>query len=44
MLVLSTYVGHTQVTDTSWYVTAIPELMTIAGDRFEQFAQGGNHA
>jgi len=44
MLLLSTYVGHTQVTDTFWYVTAIPELMTIAGDRFEHFAQGGNHA
>ncbi len=44
MLVLSTYVGHTQVTDTFWYVTAIPELMTIAGDRFEHFVQGGNHA
>lgn len=44
MLVLSTYVGHTQVTDTFWYVTAIPELMTIVGDRFEHFAQGGNHA
>jgi integrase len=44
MLVLSTYVGHTQVTDTFWYITAIPELMTIAGDRFEHFVQGGNHA
>ncbi|MFM0101198.1 tyrosine-type recombinase/integrase [Paraburkholderia nemoris] len=44
MLVLSTYVGHTQVTDTFWYVTGIPELMAIAGDRFERFTQGGSHA
>ena len=44
MLVLSTYVGHTQVTDTFWYVTAIPELMAIAGNRFEHFVQGGGHA
>jgi site-specific recombinase XerD len=27
ILALSTYVGHTQVTDTYWYVTGIPELM-----------------
>ncbi|WP_454830092.1 tyrosine-type recombinase/integrase [Paraburkholderia xenovorans] len=44
MLLLSTYVGHTQVTDTFWYVTAIPELMAIAGNRFEHFVQGGSHA
>jgi integrase len=44
MLGLSTYVGHTQVTDTFWYVTGIPELMAIAGDRFERFNQGGSHA
>jgi integrase len=43
MLMLSTYVGHSQVTDTFWYVTAIPELMAIAGDRFERFVQGGSH-
>jgi integrase len=27
---LSTYVGHAKVSDTYWYVTAIPELMAIA--------------
>ncbi len=27
---LSTYLGHTKVTDTYWYLTAIPELMAIA--------------
>jgi len=44
MLLLSTYVGHTQVTDTFWYVTGIPELMAIASDRFKRFTQGGCHA
>ena len=43
MLSLSTYVGHTQVTDTFWYVTGIPELMAIAGERFEHFTQRDNH-
>jgi integrase len=43
MLSLSTYVGHTQVTDTFWYLTGTPELMAIAGERFEHFAQGGSH-
>lgn len=35
---LSTYLGHVKVTDTYWYVTGLPELMAIAGSRFEQFA------
>jgi len=42
ILALSTYVGHTQVTDTYWYVTGVPELMGIAAQRFERLAQGGN--
>jgi integrase len=42
ILALSTYVGHTQVTDTYWYLTGIPELMTIAAQRFERFATGGD--
>jgi len=42
ILSLSTYVGHTQVTDTYWYLTGIPELMTIAAQRFERFATGGD--
>ena len=35
---LSTYVGHSNVTDTYWYLTGTPELLAIAGRRFEQFA------
>ena len=38
---ISTYVGHAKVSDTYWYVTATPELMAIAAQRFSQFAEGG---
>jgi integrase len=40
MLSLSTYVGHTQVTHTYWYITGIPELMSIAAQRFERSVRG----
>ena len=39
--VLSTYVGHARVSDTYWYVTAIPELLALAGQRFAQHVEGG---
>ena len=35
---LSTYLGHAKVTDTYWYLTGIPELLALAGHRFERFA------
>ncbi|MBZ5769658.1 tyrosine-type recombinase/integrase, partial [Rhizobium sp. VS19-DR104.2] len=35
---LSTYVGHAKVSDTYWYMTGIPDLMSTAGSRFEGFA------
>lgn len=34
---LSTYLGHSRVTDTYWYLTGTPELLALAGSRFEQF-------
>ena len=37
MLSLSTYVGHAMVTNTYWYLSAVPELMSLAGRRFESF-------
>lgn len=37
MLSLSTYVGHAMVTNTYWYLTAVPELMALAGQRFESY-------
>jgi integrase len=36
---LSTYMGHGKVTDTYWYLTGTPELLAIAGKRFERFAR-----
>ena len=35
---LSTYLGHRNVSDTYWYLSAIPELMALIGDRFETYA------
>ena len=34
--VLSAYLGHTEVRDTYWYLSARPELMTLAQERLEQ--------
>jgi integrase len=34
---LSTYLGHTSVTHTYWYVTGVLELMEIASGRFERY-------
>lgn len=39
VLALSNYVGHAKVSDTYWYFTGIPELMVIAAQRFEHYAQ-----
>lgn len=41
MLALSTYLGHATVTDTYWYLEAVPELMTDIADRCECFVMGG---
>jgi integrase len=37
---LATYLGHTHVADTYWYLTAVPELLQLAAQRVEQ-AKGG---
>ena len=39
MLSLSTYLGHANIADTYWYVTGVPELMALAGTKFEHYAQ-----
>jgi integrase len=47
MAALSTYVGHAKISDTYWYLTGVPDLMAVAGKRFELFATrvgGGHHA
>jgi integrase/recombinase XerD len=41
MLALSTYLGHSKVADTYWYLEAVPDLMRDIADRAEQFAMGG---
>ena len=36
------YLGHTKSVHTYWYLSAVPELMALAGDKFERFvARGG---
>lgn len=37
--VLATYLGHVDVRDLYWYLSAVPELMGIVADRFEAFAE-----
>jgi len=39
MLALSTYLGHAKISNTYWYLTGVPELMALAGGKFERFAQ-----
>lgn len=40
MLALSTYLGHSAVAQTYWYLEAVPDLMRDIADRAEQFATG----
>ncbi|NOQ77864.1 MAG: tyrosine-type recombinase/integrase [Gammaproteobacteria bacterium] len=39
MLSLATYVGHSMVTNTYWYLSCVPELMALAGNKFELYTQ-----
>jgi integrase len=41
MLALSTYLGHSKVAHTYWYLEAVPELMRDIAERTEHFAMGG---
>lgn len=36
--VLATYLGQVEARNTYWYLSAVPELMSIVADRFEAFA------
>lgn len=40
MFWLCTYLGHAKISDTYWYLTGVPELMAVVGEKFERFAQG----
>jgi integrase len=37
---ISTYVGHAKVSDTYWYISATPALMSEASQRFDLFSTG----
>jgi len=39
MLALSTYLGHSRVTDTYWYLEATPQLMVDIADACERFTK-----
>ena len=39
ILALATYLGHSKVTHTYWYLSAVPELMAIPSQRFEHFTR-----
>ena len=39
MLTLSTYLGHAKISNTYWYLTGVPELMALAGSKFERFVE-----
>ena len=41
MVALSTYLGHSKVADTYWYLEAVPELMQAVADQCERFVTGG---
>jgi integrase/recombinase XerD len=40
MLALSTYLGHSKIAHTYWYLEAVPELMRDIADRVEKFVIG----
>lgn len=40
MPILSTYLGHVKPSDTYWYLSLVPELVALAGKRFEKYLGG----
>lgn len=38
---LSTYLGHRYIRDTYWYLTTLPELSALCGERFRRLAWDG---
>jgi integrase/recombinase XerD len=39
---LSVYLGHLSIQESYWYLTATPELLGAAGERFQRYADGGD--
>jgi integrase len=40
--VLATYIGHSSISETYWYLTGTPELMEVAVTAFEDLAKAGD--
>lgn len=40
ILYLSTYLGHAKISDTYWYLTGTPEIMTLLTNNFEEYFYG----
>jgi integrase len=38
LAVLATYLGHVEIRDVYWYLSAVPELMDVIAERFDGFA------
>jgi hypothetical protein len=38
---LATWLGHTHVADTYWYLTASPQLMALAAERLDRAGRSG---
>jgi integrase len=41
---LSVYLGHVRPQETYWYLTATPELLRLASDRFEAYVEKGTRS
>lgn len=41
---LAVYLGHVRPEETYWYLTATPELLTAAADRFQRYADFGDES
>ena len=39
---LSVYLGHIRPQESYWYLTAVPELLNVAAERFRQYAARGD--
>ena len=41
---LSVYLGHVHPQESYWYLTAVPELLSAAAQRFQTYVQAGGNA
>jgi len=41
LALLATWLGHTHVADTYWYLSASPQLMALAAERLGRAGSGG---